>query len=309
MTIDAVITWVDGSDPQHVEKKDKWLSSSTDTEGKELPSSGRKERRWENNGEILLCLESIKNHAPWIRTIWIVTDSQAPDLDSVDPIIREKVKVVDHKVLYAGFEQYLPTFNSQSIETVLWRIPGLADRFIYFNDDFFLTGRLEPEDLFEGKKPIVRGNWLDLTGEELSMYRAHQVNGAKLAGYAIERFFAPAHVANIINKNILETFFEKNPQQLEENLSHRFREYSQFSSYTLMTHLGIDQDEVILRTRKEWQNISVKICKSRDPELIEAKLNKLLSKNTKFGCINDLPKAAKTYPQTLEIIKRAIGAS
>ena len=36
----------------------------------------------------------------------------------------------------------LPTFNSQAIETMLHRIPGLRSPFIYLNDDFFIGQRL-----------------------------------------------------------------------------------------------------------------------------------------------------------------------
>jgi Stealth protein CR2, conserved region 2 len=42
----------------------------------------------------------------------------------------------------------LPTFNSRAIESMLWRIDGLADRFVYFNDDMMLTARWSPRTSF-----------------------------------------------------------------------------------------------------------------------------------------------------------------
>ena len=42
----------------------------------------------------------------------------------------------------------LPTFNSHAIETSLHHIPGLAEHWLYFNDDFFLGRPLRPEALF-----------------------------------------------------------------------------------------------------------------------------------------------------------------
>ncbi|MEV4559339.1 stealth conserved region 3 domain-containing protein [Kitasatospora sp. NPDC049285] len=41
-------------------------------------------------------------------------------------------------------------FNSHAIETGLHRIPGLAEHFLYFNDDMFLGRPVRPEDFFLG---------------------------------------------------------------------------------------------------------------------------------------------------------------
>jgi len=47
-----------------------------------------------------------------------------------------------------GGHEQLPTFNSLAIETMLWRIEGLADRFLYFNDDMMPVGPVKPADFF-----------------------------------------------------------------------------------------------------------------------------------------------------------------
>jgi hypothetical protein len=44
--------------------------------------------------------------------------------------------LVDHREIIDA--DYLPTFNSHAIEACLHRIPGLAEHFVYFNDDVFL---------------------------------------------------------------------------------------------------------------------------------------------------------------------------
>ena len=47
-----------------------------------------------------------------------------------------------------------------------WRIDGLADRFLYFNDDMMLVGPAEPTDFFSNEgKIILRGRWQNLEGE------------------------------------------------------------------------------------------------------------------------------------------------
>ncbi len=40
------------------------------------------------------------------------------------------------------------------------RIPGLAEHFVYFNDDFFLIKHTKPTDFFRDGLPVLRGKWL-----------------------------------------------------------------------------------------------------------------------------------------------------
>ena len=42
----------------------------------------------------------------------------------------------------------LPTFNSHAIEASLHHIDGLAEHFVYFNDDMFVGRPLRPEPFF-----------------------------------------------------------------------------------------------------------------------------------------------------------------
>jgi hypothetical protein len=55
--------------------------------------------------------------------------------------------VVDHRELFADRGK-LPTFNSHAIESQLHHIDGLAEHFVYFNDDFFLGRPVSPKLFF-----------------------------------------------------------------------------------------------------------------------------------------------------------------
>jgi len=92
-----------------------------------------------------------------------VTDDQQPVLAPMSAGEDAKIRIVDHRAIFAGYEDALPTFNSLSIETMLWRIPGLADHFLYFNDDVFLTAPVTPSDFFSADGPVLRGKWVDHT--------------------------------------------------------------------------------------------------------------------------------------------------
>jgi hypothetical protein len=154
--IDAVITWVDGGDPAHRRKLQDFLGAAA---GGRSPAADP--TRFGDCGEIEYCVASLLRYAPWLRTIHIVSDAQTPALIAKlrGTPFESRVRVVDHREIFAGYEQFLPTFSSLSIETMLWRIPGLAERFIYLNDDFQLLRPLAREDFFRDGGVVLRGKW------------------------------------------------------------------------------------------------------------------------------------------------------
>jgi hypothetical protein len=160
--VDAVITWVDGADPAHRHKRDHHLSQAEAQAP--LHDNGTNPHRWLCSDELNYCVRSIAHNAPWVRRIWIVTDDQQPMLAPMSAEDSAKIRIVDHREIFAGYEDALPTFNSLSIETMLWRIPGLADHFLYFNDDVFLTAPVTRSDFFSADGPVLRGKWVRTAG-------------------------------------------------------------------------------------------------------------------------------------------------
>ena len=80
---------------------------------------------------------------PFIRTIHLVVSNieQVPEwLD------QSKVHVVLHKDIIP--EDLLPTFNSTTIEMYLCKISGLAEHFIYSNDDMMPMNDMVVGDFF-----------------------------------------------------------------------------------------------------------------------------------------------------------------
>ena len=241
MKIDAVITWVDGNDPHHKEKRRKYCP--TDTLNAEDKGG---ETRFANVGEIFWCIASLNRFAPWINKIYIVTDNQDP---SVTHFLEENfpdgyipVEIVDHKVIFRGYEEYLPTFNSISIETMTWRIPGLSNRYIEFNDDLMLTAPTSPDDFFtEDGKVICYGTWASLPltrftrkfkprGEVTT--KCSHANGAALAGCRW-KYLRLAHCQKALRRDFFEKYYSEHPDDIIRNIRHRFRDVEQFTSQAL----------------------------------------------------------------------------
>ena len=56
---------------------------------------------------------------------------------------------MDHREIFAD-QSALPVYNSHAIESQLHHIPGLAEHYVYLNDDMLFGARVEPEDFFHG---------------------------------------------------------------------------------------------------------------------------------------------------------------
>lgn len=142
MDIDFVITWVDMTDPAW-QKQFAHYSGLTANE-----KNGVSEARFRDNGFLRYWFRGVEKFAPWVRRIHFVTSGQRPEwLDTSNP----KLHLVDHADIIPA--EFLPTYNSVVIERYIHRIPGLADRFVYFNDDFYIINSISPERFFRGGLP------------------------------------------------------------------------------------------------------------------------------------------------------------
>lgn len=133
--IDFVITWVDGSDP-------KWLKEKSIYTGTDSIKDACRYRDWDL---LRYWFRGVEKFAPWVNKIHFVTWGHLPSwLNTEHP----KLNIVNHLDFIP--HKYLPTFNSHTIELNLHRIAGLSDKFVYFNDDMFLTNYVEEADFFVG---------------------------------------------------------------------------------------------------------------------------------------------------------------
>ncbi|XP_043262661.1 N-acetylglucosamine-1-phosphotransferase subunits alpha/beta isoform X1 [Colletes gigas] len=131
--IDVVYTWVNGSDAiflknlkEHVPIMDINTAAS----------------RYSDKDELRYSLRSLEMYAPWVRHVYIVTNGQIPSwLDMDNP----RVTLITHEDIFLN-KSDLPTFSSPAIESHIHRIPGISDKFLYFNDDVMLGTEVWPED-------------------------------------------------------------------------------------------------------------------------------------------------------------------
>ncbi|KDO19754.1 hypothetical protein SPRG_15088 [Saprolegnia parasitica CBS 223.65] len=140
--IDAVYTWVNGSDPRWQRDKAAWHAKWRREHHEHSTLLTSDENRFRDNDELRYSIRSLYQFAPWIRHVYIVTDGQAPAwLDRSNP----HVSIVPHASFFRN-ASHLPTFASPAIEANLDGIPGLSEYFLYLNDDMLLGAPVSPDD-------------------------------------------------------------------------------------------------------------------------------------------------------------------
>lgn len=312
--IDAVITWVDGTDAGHRRMRGLYMAQNPTLLGENATNP----HRWESSDEIYYCLHSIHLHAPWIRTIWIITEQDGPDLSRVPAALCAKIRIVRHAQIFDGYSHVLPTFNSLAIESMMWRIVGLAEHFLYFNDDVFLTGPLEPEDVFCENGPVLRGRWVDyealcedrgaLDDPALFNHFMH-INGAALCGFDAARLFASAHVVHPIRRSVMATLFDDHSEAFLSNITHRFRDIGQFLPQGAHAHSCLASGGFKIQEVCDHRHIKSGQGAGGDPAAIRHLLGAEAMEGITFLCVNDLPQLEQLVPDARALIAAAIGFS
>lgn len=139
--IDFVIMWVDGSDPKWLKEKNKY------SEKKVVIDEAI--NRYRDMGTLKYIFRGIEKYTPWVNKVHFVTWGHLPDWLNVK---NPKLNVVKHEDFIP--KEYLPTFSSHPIELNLHRIDELAEKFVLFNDDFFLLNPLDESYFFKNGLPV-----------------------------------------------------------------------------------------------------------------------------------------------------------
>ena len=143
--MDYVLPYVDNRDPV-------WRAQYEARFG----SLNMDESRFRCFDTLKYAFRGVSVNMPFIDRIVLIvsTESQVPEW-----VDRDKVRIVEHSEFIPA--EYLPTFSSSAIESFLWRLDGLSERFIYGNDDFFALKPLTEGDFWDGELPRLTFNESD----------------------------------------------------------------------------------------------------------------------------------------------------
>lgn len=253
--VDLILPWVDGNDPVWQAQKIKYAAMY---DKEENANSNVRYESWDN---LHLVFRGIERFMPWIHRIFLITCGQIPDFINLQ---HPKLKIVRHEDFIP--KEYLPTFNSNTIEMNYFRISELSENFILFNDDIFLLSPIEKEYYFKDGKvcdeavesPImpvdvgqiteyscmVKINNLLFINRHFKKREVQSKNPGKwfYEGYGelLQRTeglrywnnfvgFHDRHMPVALKKSVLQHLWEIEPERLARASSNHFRSYTDLS--------------------------------------------------------------------------------
>ncbi len=250
MDIDVVYTWVNHKDKEWQKLYRQALQETS------IPNGAHKSvhdiGRFQNRNELYYSIKSVRKYAPWVRKIFVVTNCKLPEWAEAD----SGIVSVSHEEIFLDIS-VLPTFNSHAIEANLHRISALAERFLYFNDDFFLCQPVSKNDFFskDGKAYLFPCKhdipYKKTTGLRPIDYAALNACRLLVRDYQFTPQKKLHHSPYPLLKNTLIEIENKYGELLRSTSSHKFREdsdlplattlhayYSLVNGYTLMKHIS-----------------------------------------------------------------------
>lgn len=279
MPVDVVFTWCKQTPEWNAERMQHFTSTST------REPRGRNPLTCENEDdcEIHYAVKSVQRFMPWVNKIWIVT--QRPQ----NPRIPGTV-VVHHDEI-VNDPSILPTFNSHSIESFLHKIPGLAEHFIYFNDDCFV-GRPVPKSLFYDS--FGRPHFFTTGPYNLSVLFKRPVSpyGFRYAWRNLHRLFkrlykSPIHMqlheACALSKSVCADAEHELPQLYDAVSKTRLRDKNNIPPIGTALNYGVLRGTVVLRDASDVDHIEVQTDK------VGKALSKILAQQPELFCINNIP--------------------
>lgn len=224
--VDFVIAYVDNTDS--VWKKTYFdYCSKTNQQAKIVEM---KTIRYEDN----LCLlpyqlKLVRKNMPFINNIYLLLSN----IEQKPKDLPNDIKVVLHKEFIPY--QYLPTFNSCTIEMFLWNIPNLSEKFIYANDDMLPINQLKETDFFEKGKVKLEFREKNIR-ETNTIYRYQCLNSynqvlEKLKEkYNGKDFIAPIHSFTPMIKSHCVEIYKLMEKEIKHSIT-GFRNYFNYNQY------------------------------------------------------------------------------
>lgn len=277
--IDIVFSWVDGSDPEFRKRRAAAMTNHVVGEGDDA------EARIRQIDELKYALRSVHAFAPWIRRIFIATDSPTPAWLAPHP----KVSVVRAQDHFTNLEA-LPVYNSHAVECQLHHIPELSEHFLYSNDDMFFGRTVSPSMFFSPggiTKFIEAGTRIGLgtsNTERSGFENAARVNRELLwnrFGKIITRHLE--HTAAPLRKSVLLELEREFPVEFARTQCSRFRAATDISVtnslyhyYSLLTGRAVQHESAVVR----YVDTTAQSGLAKLPELLD-------ERNVDFFCLND----------------------
>lgn len=269
--MDIVITYVNGNDPVWQKDYEKFTN---------VPVMEKRFRDW---GTLQYLLRGIEKHMPFIRKVFLVVSHRSQIPEWVD---ESNLNVVLHEDFVP--QEYLPTFNCNTLEMNLHRIKGLDEQYLYFNDDLFPVRDCKPGDFYRDGKSLIgftKHYWG--TGMFKQICRNSDALARKALGMPASRsFIRPQHICAPMLKSECEKMCSIVAEDIAASYT-RTREGRNYNQYMFTDYLFYQGKALSEKISSKHLSVAVS-SSSRIRKAIEAPSRNLI-------CINDVRLSEKRY--------------
>ena len=266
--MDIVITWVDANNKEWLNEKAHWHYLFKGTQVNHVAN-------YSSFDEIRYVLRSIEKYMSHYRHIYLVTNN-----GSKPKWLKQtsRISIIDYRDLMPN---NISTYNSNAIESQLYKIPNLSEYFLYFNDDILLTKSLKMEDLIDSNTgKLLYPKETDILFSNFQYYkflakleqkllkfdtgvtnaRKHTLKILNLQDTGI----SGGHTPKILNKTLCNIFNTKYKKQIDELLKQKFR------TNTNLTYIEAFTQYHIQNKIANWNNQTTRIITILDSPQINA---------------------------------------
>jgi len=322
--IDAVYTWVDGTDEKWLKAKEqaqkenaeKKKSVTSFIKAEHVTADGNIASRFKSHDELKYSLRSLEKFAgEWISHIYIIVfDGQRPSYVNENS---DKITFVDHKQIFPENSQ--PTFNSAAIEVWMDKIPGLSEHFVYLNDDFLLGLKTDWSHLFtsDGKPRMgFQKNWGEISGQEqvnTETANAHHMAVVKSAGllnakYGQEKRYKLRHQLHPMTRAVWSAMRDTWSNEVLQTGSQQFRDSTDIQPMFLAAYKGMYEGTVEKVEDDEAAGTSNQVISLVDDvAATENSLKDMFHNPKMFMCIEDNQNAEENSERIDALFKQYAG--
>lgn len=262
--------------------------------------------RWRSFGTEQHLVRCILKFLPWVRCIHILL----ADEEQVQPWMKEYTKDKDSKVrlvFHRDFipEEYLPCFNSSSIEMFLHRIPKLAEQFIYGNDDIYPIAPMAPEDFFRNGVPCQHHDVMPYKKNPyiLNIFMGTVMTGLNMVASDFgqsfdDSFLYGGHITSSLLRSTCKTLFGKHKDEILASI-HPSRSEHEMNQYIYSFYQHLSGKYVDHQPRRRYLNMGNTL-----DEIREAFLNE----GNQIVCVNDSDEWTTDWKKCAELVAECLEA-
>ncbi|KAJ6228467.1 hypothetical protein M0813_08818 [Anaeramoeba flamelloides] len=254
------------------------------------------------NYEFQFSLRAVYKYLPWVDTIYILINSNTDPPYWIKKDYPSKIKIIDRCTLIEN-EDHCPTFNSFAVYSIAHKIPGLSNKFILLDDDFFFNQPITRDYMFTPKGvPKV----YQKRKKKMTYYKDDPLYGLiKKKKYPRYKYARYSHIPKPLRRDFILKFDEHYPGYAELVQSHLKRYTRLTEDYSMIYFEFFYKKRWIKRldqVHAKFHQLPMRHERNITMEFEDNYKTLTTQDIITFNCNDNFSKVTKIYKKQLEVL-------